>query len=77
MVSAINAGLSQGLFSLTAGDNRWEEGRAYPFDIDGNPGTFMLSYDAGWDEITVHACFLPKPDAARLLHCYGVATQPS
>jgi hypothetical protein len=72
MVSAINAALETGKMSLAPGDNRWTEDAGPPafgthvfsFIINGAPALCSLR-DIGWDEISVHACYLPTADGAK------------
>jgi hypothetical protein len=76
MVSAINAALEAGKMSLAPGDNRWTEDDGPPafgthvfqFTIEGAPAMCSL-HDSGWDEINVHACYLPTADGAKWVGC--------
>jgi hypothetical protein len=69
MVAAINAGISQRLFSVRPGDNRWpgasetsdhkpREPHAYRFMIGDIPAVASVS-DAGWDELSIHVALWP------------------
>jgi hypothetical protein len=75
MVSAINAGLQQRLFSLLPGDNRWlgfdaannrnqYQGHVFRFVIDNIPAIGSVT-DAGFDELSIHVAFWPTPDGER------------
>ena len=73
MVSTINEGLRQKLFSLRPGDNRWPgakgpavspsgdvAGHHFDFNLpNGLPACAYIS-DAGFDEVSVHAAVHPK-----------------
>lgn len=69
MVSAINAALSQKLFSLHPGDNRWPgaESDGYLFDFSLPHGLPARGYvgDAGSDELIIRAALHPRGDWVR------------
>lgn len=69
MICAVNAALSQKLFSLSAGDNRFpdnmRQGHLFDFELpNGLPARGSVS-DAGFDELSVHAAVNPKGNAVR------------
>lgn len=73
IVSAINAGIQQQLFSILPGDNRWttsnERGakngaQVFQFMVDSIPAIGSVS-DAGFDELSIHVAFWPTQDAER------------
>ena len=64
MVCAVNAALDQKLFTLRAGDNRFEDhmrsGTLFEFQLpNGMPARGFVS-DAGFDELAVHAAVNPR-----------------
>lgn len=70
MICAINEALAQRLFTLRAGDNRFETsakrgGTLFDFALpNGLPVRGYVS-DAGWDELNIHAAVNPKEDWIR------------
>lgn len=61
MVCAINAALDRHFFSLRPGDNRFSDKKdTFDFDLpNGLPAKCFL-FDAGFDEIGLHAAVNPK-----------------
>lgn len=79
MVSAINAGIDQRLFSIRPGDCRWDgwsedrsitRGAAFPFSIGDIPALGYVS-DAGFDELAIHVALWPTEDGKRLVAAYN------
>lgn len=71
MVTAINVGLEQGLFSLHKGDSRWSEtdpykGHVYRFSFASHPSLCCVK-DAGGGVLSFHAAVLPESDAEQWL----------
>jgi len=71
MVAAINAGIEQGLFSLSKDDNRWSEtdpykGYVYKFSFIGFPSLCCVK-NAGGGVLSLHAAVFPEPDAEQWL----------
>jgi len=65
LIAGINAGLSEGHFSLVSGDNWWDGERAtYTFAFAGMPGLASVS-DGGFGELIFHVALYPTPDAHR------------
>jgi hypothetical protein len=72
LVSAVNAGLEQGVFSLHPGDNRWpkpkdhstDHGAVYHYEFSGGIPAVAWVGDAGFDELSIHVAVWPTPDGA-------------
>lgn len=65
MVAAINAGLEQSIYGLSAGDNRWTGDTAtYRFSFAGLPAIACVR-DAGFDELVIQTAINPTPHAER------------
>lgn len=62
IICAINAGLTQKLFTLRPGDNRFGNGQLFDFALpDGMPARGWVG-DAGFSELTIQAAVNPKGD---------------
>ena len=79
LVAAINAGITQRLFTIRPGDNRWpgaggHDARGigttcvYRFEIRDILAIASVS-DAGWDELSIHVALWPTADADRWIRC--------
>ena len=72
LVGAVNAGLAQGVFTLTDDDDRWEGREArYTFALPGNIPLTAIVRRAGWGELRIYAAAWPNPDGARWLGVIG------
>jgi hypothetical protein len=66
MVSAINAGLEQGLFGLKEGENNFSErGGVYGFDVGGIPAKAGVN-DIGYGELRVSVALWPVVDGLNI-----------
>lgn len=79
MVSAINAGIDQRLFSIRPGDCRWEgwsedrgitRGATFSFSVGDIPAIGYVS-DAGFDELAIHVALWPTANGERLVAAYN------
>ncbi|MBN8986669.1 MAG: hypothetical protein J0H42_00380 [Rhizobiales bacterium] len=71
LVTAVNAGVAQKLFSLMPGDNRWpmprDEGYVYEFAFDDDIEAIGYVNDAGWDELSIHVALRPTGEGRRFV----------
>lgn len=67
VVSAINAALEQGVFTLEPGP---VDERVYAFEIAGLPAVAQCR-DVGWDEVSVHAAVNPPPGKEHAVGAIG------
>ena len=80
MVAAINAGVERGLFSMTAGDDRWPSADPkdpwsrnrydYPFKVGDIPAVASVE-NGGFGELRVFVVFWPTPNSSEWLHAVG------
>lgn len=79
LVAAVNAGITQRLFTIRPGDNRWpgavefdEMGfgpsHVYRFTIGDIPAIASVS-DVGWNELSIHVALWPTVDADHWIGC--------